>query len=127
MLLTFYEQNNRAYLSQNQGPTLAATLPSNTPALQVEEVAKQYLVEKVMPKIGKIRRWKEIGKKGRISSYKYIFMLVSFAVRLAGLDLRKVSRNAQNANPVLAAKVKNREIRKDITKSGFALMIPFSQ
>jgi len=125
--LTFYEQNNRAYLSQNQGPTLAATLPSNTPALQVEEVAKQYLVEKVMPKIGKIRRWKEIGKKGRISSYKYIFMLVSFAARLAGLDLRKVSRNAQNANPVLAAKVKSREIRKDITKSGFALMIPFSQ
>jgi len=80
-----------------------------------------------MPKIGKIRRWKEIGEKGRISSYKYIFMLVSFAVRLAGLDLRKVSRNTQNANPVLAAKVKSREIRKDITKSGFALMIPFSQ
>ncbi|MCK4354449.1 MAG: hypothetical protein KAW83_04270 [Dehalococcoidia bacterium] len=67
-----YEQNNRAYLLQSQGHTLVATLPPNTPVLQVEEVAKQYF-KKVTPKIGEIRRWKEIGKKGRYSSFKYIF------------------------------------------------------
>ena len=69
---TLYEQNNRAYLLQNQGHTLVVTLPPSTPVLQIEEVAKQHL-KKAVPKIGEIKRGKEIGKKGKISSYKYIF------------------------------------------------------
>lgn len=72
MLLTFYEQNNRAYLSQNQGHTLVAAFPPSTPVLQIKRVARQYL-KKATPKIGDIKKGEEIGKGDRYSSFNYIF------------------------------------------------------
>ena len=85
---TLYEQNNRAYLLQNQGHTLVVTLPPSTPVLQIEEVAKQHL-KKVTPKIGEIRRGKQIGKKGRSSTNEYIFHACIICGKTRWVELRK--------------------------------------
>lgn len=86
-----YEQNNRSYLYQNQDHqdyTLVATFPLSATVLQVEEVAKQHL-KKVTPKIGEIRRGKQIGKKGRSSTNEYIFHACIICGKTRWVELRK--------------------------------------
>jgi len=83
-----YEQNNRGYLYQNQDPTFVATFPSSTSVLQVEEVAKRHL-KKVTLEIGEIRRGKEIGKRGKPPTQKYIFHACTICGETRWVKLKK--------------------------------------